>query len=275
MSKKQLAQVTMAQAQEMANKLNIPLELWVDGGKEGGKKVMDVPPTLAGGTDRSFYLHSGDWWLQRQNEGVFWLHRNEFAPGNLPTPFSASDTEKWMQNFGDKLNSIPASMGIDFLALPSPKSGNIPDPPEVKRPPCPPIDEVIKEAIALLDPLLKQGINPDKAAQQVFSQMLGKYGRPFGEEGDSQKLAQALNAHANSFQPSTNVSGEPAPLALSAEMLAEARAWINDCRTGEEDFDDADELSDRQVESMIRRYYDGGIRQFLINSTPSVKLPQG
>ena len=56
---------------------------------------------------------------------------------------------------------------------------------------------------------------------------------------------------------------------LDNTQKEEARGWINDCMTGEEDFDGADELTDYQIVKMVDRYYDGGLSQFRTNSTPS------
>ncbi len=52
---------------------------------------------------------------------------------------------------------------------------------------------------------------------------------------------------------------------LNQSQLTEARNWINDCLTGDEDFDNASELSDREVQNIIKRYYEGGINQFILD----------
>jgi hypothetical protein len=53
---------------------------------------------------------------------------------------------------------------------------------------------------------------------------------------------------------------------MNEHELNAARDWISACMTGDEDFEDVYELTSNQLESMIRRYYDGGIEQFLIDA---------
>ncbi|MCW2901566.1 MAG: hypothetical protein JWO67_3831 [Streptosporangiaceae bacterium] len=52
------------------------------------------------------------------------------------------------------------------------------------------------------------------------------------------------------------------PAVLGPQLLTEARSWIADC-WGE---DESEELSDGQVERVIRRHYCGGLPEFIRNT---------
>lgn len=52
-------------------------------------------------------------------------------------------------------------------------------------------------------------------------------------------------------------------LELTQQELKLARDWIKDCDWADiEDDQDVDELTDKQVEKAVRRFYDGGISNF-------------
>ncbi|AFZ61228.1 peptide ABC transporter substrate-binding protein [Anabaena cylindrica FACHB-243] len=51
-------------------------------------------------------------------------------------------------------------------------------------------------------------------------------------------------------------------LELSQEELKLARDWIKDCGWGDIEDEDVDDLTDKQVEKAVQKFYDGGINSF-------------
>jgi len=57
-------------------------------------------------------------------------------------------------------------------------------------------------------------------------------------------------------------------LILSPEDLLAARNWCKDCVWADCDPEDFDSLSDIAIQRGIKRFYDGGISQFQLDSKP-------
>lgn len=53
---------------------------------------------------------------------------------------------------------------------------------------------------------------------------------------------------------------------LTEKQLSEARDWIKDCIWGDLDQDDVDDLSNEQIIKGIQDNYNGGLKQFVLDS---------
>ncbi len=52
----------------------------------------------------------------------------------------------------------------------------------------------------------------------------------------------------------------------TAEQIAAMRSWVKDCCVDEDEIAEAEDAEDSQIVRIVRRQYDGGIQQFMIDA---------